>query len=39
MNPEKVSITAVTNRERIRCGLAGALKGRDMFIGLSGPTS
>jgi malate dehydrogenase (oxaloacetate-decarboxylating) len=37
MNPPKEAIAAVTNREKIRGGLAEAMRGRDVFIGLSGP--
>jgi len=36
-NPEKDAITRVTNRDKVRGGLAEALRGRDVFIGLSGP--
>ncbi len=37
MNPEKEAIAAVTNLESRRGDLAEALRGRDLFIGLSGP--
>ncbi|HKN47798.1 MAG TPA: malic enzyme-like NAD(P)-binding protein [Candidatus Polarisedimenticolia bacterium] len=37
MNPPKEAIAAVTNRETVRGGLAEAMWGRDVFIGLSGP--
>jgi len=37
MNPEKDAIARQTNRDRLRGGLAEALRGRDVFIGLSGP--
>src|SRR5438093_753870 len=37
MNPEKEAIAAATNLEVRRGDLAEALRGRDLFIGLSGP--
>ncbi|HEU4402886.1 MAG TPA: malic enzyme-like NAD(P)-binding protein [Candidatus Polarisedimenticolia bacterium] len=37
MNPEKQAIAAVTNRVLVKGGLAEALRGREIFIGLSGP--
>jgi malate dehydrogenase (oxaloacetate-decarboxylating) len=37
MNPSKEAIALVTNPERLRGGLNEALRGRDLFIGLSGP--
>ncbi|MFO7899473.1 MAG: malic enzyme-like NAD(P)-binding protein [Planctomycetota bacterium] len=35
MNPMKETIARVTNRGQVRGGLAEALKGRDVFVGLS----
>ncbi|RMF92271.1 MAG: NADP-dependent malic enzyme, partial [Nitrospinota bacterium] len=35
LNPAKQEITKITNLERIQGGLAEAMKGRDIFIGLS----
>jgi len=37
MNPTKETIAAVTNRDRVKGRLADAVRGRDVFIGLSGP--
>jgi malate dehydrogenase (oxaloacetate-decarboxylating) len=37
MNPSKQAIASVTNRGLVKGGLAEALRGRDVFIGLSGP--
>ena len=37
MNPEKTDIARITNPERFSGGLAGALKGADVFIGVSAP--
>ncbi|MEK7798631.1 MAG: NAD-dependent malic enzyme, partial [Acidobacteriota bacterium] len=37
MNPSKEAIAAVTNPERLQGGLSEGLRGRDLFIGLSGP--
>jgi malate dehydrogenase (oxaloacetate-decarboxylating) len=37
MNPEKEAMAKVTNQARVRGGLAEALRGRDVLIGLSGP--
>jgi len=37
MNAEKEAIAAVTNAERRKGPLAEGLRGRDLFIGLSGP--
>jgi malate dehydrogenase (oxaloacetate-decarboxylating) len=37
MNPEKEEIAAVTNLDRLGGTLADAMRGRDVFIGLSGP--
>ncbi|MDR1322724.1 MAG: NAD-dependent malic enzyme [Gracilibacteraceae bacterium] len=39
MNPWKVEISQKTNREKYQGNLAGALKGADVFIGISGPNS
>ena len=36
-NAEKDAIARVTNRDKVHGGLAEALRGRDVFIGLSGP--
>jgi malate dehydrogenase (oxaloacetate-decarboxylating) len=35
MNPEKDEIAAITNRDRVEGTLAEAVRGRDVFIGLS----
>jgi malate dehydrogenase (oxaloacetate-decarboxylating) len=37
MNAEKEEIARVTNQDRLRGDLATAMRGRDIFIGLSGP--
>lgn len=37
MNPYKQELAKLTNRENVRGGLAEALKGADVFIGLSAP--
>ncbi|MFA5585211.1 MAG: NADP-dependent malic enzyme [Saccharofermentanales bacterium] len=37
MNPEKEAIAAITNQEGLQGSLADAMKGADVFIGLSGP--
>jgi len=37
MNDEKEEIARVTNLDRLKGTLADAMRGRDMFIGLSGP--
>jgi malate dehydrogenase (oxaloacetate-decarboxylating) len=37
MNPEKEQIAKVTNLDRLQGTLADAMRGRDVFIGLSGP--
>ncbi|RMH56077.1 MAG: NAD-dependent malic enzyme [Candidatus Hydrogenedentota bacterium] len=39
MNPEKASFVKFTNPENYRGGMAGALKGAHLFLGLSGPGS
>jgi hypothetical protein len=37
MNPEKEALAARTNRDCIKGGLAEAMKGRDLFVGVSQP--
>ena len=37
MNPSKEAIAALTNQGRLQGSLADAMRGRDVFIGLSGP--
>lgn len=37
MNPSQAQMALVTNRERIRGSLADAIKGADVFIGVSAP--
>jgi malate dehydrogenase (oxaloacetate-decarboxylating) len=37
MNPSKLEFAAMTNPANYRGGIAGALKGANLFLGLSGP--
>jgi malate dehydrogenase (oxaloacetate-decarboxylating) len=37
MNPEKDALAARTNRQNFRGSLADAMKGRELFVGVSGP--